>query len=94
MPPQNQSQRIIIKVAITKANTGSDSTPVEKTVYARRDSFTKIKSKAALTAYLSKELPDYISSDASYLAFTRKSKSTKTLSRWTQRMTSSHLQEA
>lgn len=77
MPPQNQSQRIIIKVAITKANTGSDSTPVEKTVYARRDSFTKIKSKAALTAYLSKELPDYISSDASYLAFTRKSKKYK-----------------
>ena len=77
MAPQNQSQQITIKVAITKTRAGSGSAPIEKTVYAKREDFSKIKSKAALTAYLNKELPGYVSNNDNHLEYTRKSKKYK-----------------
>jgi hypothetical protein len=77
MPPQNQSQQITIKVAISRTNAAADSGSIERTVYARRENFTKIKSKAALTEYLSKELPDCLLNNDSHLNYTRKSKKHK-----------------
>lgn len=89
MPSQNHNREVIIKLSITRThNTPPDSTTttttpttttnrIEKTICVRRELFTKIKSKPALTEFLNKQLPGYLSNDDNYLVYTRKSKRNK-----------------
>ena len=83
MPSQNHNREVIIKLSITRTHTPPDSTTttpttsIEKTICVKRELFTKIKSKPALTEFLNKQLPGYLSNDDNYLVYTRKSKRNK-----------------
>ncbi|KAF6072630.1 Zinc finger, ZZ type family protein [Candida albicans] len=78
MPSQNHNREVIIKLSITRTHTPPDSTTttpitsIEKTICVKRELFTKIKSKPALTEFLNKQLPGYLSNDDNYLVYTRK----------------------
>ena len=83
MPSQNHNREVIIKLSITRTHTLLIPPPpphlplLLKTICVKRELFTKIKSKPALTEFLNKQLPGYLSNDDNYLVYTRKSKRNK-----------------
>ncbi|KAI3403954.2 hypothetical protein KGF56_003221 [Candida oxycetoniae] len=70
----NKSQLIAIKVTIEKVQNGHHSSAKEKTIYAKKDSFLKIRSKESLTTFLNTELHDILPQSLQFIKYTRKSK--------------------